>query len=388
VSIAERYVELALRLGRHVDGLVDGYHGPPALQSAVDAEPLREAQELREDAQVLLAELEASDYEPQRRRWLAGQLGGLECVAQMAAGEEVPWREAVRRCYGIEVEPVPEERFAAAHARLDAVLAGNGDVAERLRRWHASQEVPGERLLEIAAVLVDELRPEANRIVALPEGEELALEPVTAQPWLAYNWYLGGLRSRIEIVTDLPVRSYYLAALVAHECYPGHHTEHACKEAHLVRGRGWPEASILLIHTPECLVSEGIAQHALEAAFGEEWPARVAAILHPRGIPFDAETAPVVLEVLHEFEHVDVNVALHVAEDGLSTEEAVSYHRRWGLAEEERARKKVGFDTHPVWGIYVPTYAYGHELVRAYARRDAGGFARLLTEELTTADLL
>ncbi len=33
MTVAERYIELGLRLGRHVDGLVDSYYGPPELQS-------------------------------------------------------------------------------------------------------------------------------------------------------------------------------------------------------------------------------------------------------------------------------------------------------------------------------------------------------------------
>lgn len=40
------------------------------------------------------------------------------------------------------------------------------------------------------------------------------------------------------INVDLPVWSHRLPDLVAHELYPGHHTEHAWKEHALVRGRG------------------------------------------------------------------------------------------------------------------------------------------------------
>ena len=40
---------------------------------------------------------------------------------------------------------------------------------------------------------------------------------------------------------------------------PGHHLEHAWKEADLVDEAGRLEASILLINTPECLISEGLA---------------------------------------------------------------------------------------------------------------------------------
>ena len=46
-SVAERYLLLGLRLGRHVDGIVDAYCGPPELAEAVaSAEPVEpEAQQ-------------------------------------------------------------------------------------------------------------------------------------------------------------------------------------------------------------------------------------------------------------------------------------------------------------------------------------------------------
>ena len=36
MSGSERYLQLGLRLGRHVDGLVDAYYGPAELKSQVD----------------------------------------------------------------------------------------------------------------------------------------------------------------------------------------------------------------------------------------------------------------------------------------------------------------------------------------------------------------
>ena len=59
--------------------------------------------------------------------------------------------------------------------------------------------------------------------------------------------------------TDLPIRAPDLVHLAAHEAYPGHHLEHAWKEADLVERRGRLEASVLMINTPECLLSEGLA---------------------------------------------------------------------------------------------------------------------------------
>ena len=383
-TIPERYIQLGMRLGKHLDGLIDGYFGPPELKDAIDAEEPTAPEALGEEAAALLADVDGWDEDSQRRRWLAGQVEGLACVAELVAGREVAWRDAVRRCYGIEVEPAPEERFAAAHGQLDAALPGDGDLAERLQAWNRSQELQIEQVVPAFDALAERLRAETSKLVELPERERIDAVTVTDEPWSAYNWYLGDRKSRIEINTDLPSRSYVFAGLVAHEGYPGHHTEHACKEARLVQELGRIESSILLIHTPECLVAEGIAQNAIEQALGEDWFAQAAELLQPLGVPFDVDTARAVEHVYHELDDVPSNVAYFVAEEGWSEEEAVAYHQRWTLAEEHRARKSVAFATHPVWGIYVPTYAHGYLLVKSSGLP----FRTLLTEQVTTVDLL
>ena len=38
-SAVERYLLLGLRLGRHLDGIVDAYFGPQELAAAVEARP-------------------------------------------------------------------------------------------------------------------------------------------------------------------------------------------------------------------------------------------------------------------------------------------------------------------------------------------------------------
>ncbi|MEP6977016.1 MAG: DUF885 domain-containing protein [Thermoleophilia bacterium] len=383
-SIPERYVQLGLRLGKHLDELVDGYFGPPELKDEVDAEEPTAPEALGDEAAALLADVEGWDEDPQRQSWLAGQVTGLACVAELVSGRDVAWRDAVRRCYGLDIEPAPEERFAAAHEQLDAALPGDGDLAERLQAWNRSQEMPAEKVVPAFDVLAKQLRAETSKLVELPDGERIDAVTVTDEPWSAYNWYLGDCKSRIEINTDLPSRSYVFAGLVAHEGYPGHHTEHACKEARLVQELGRVESSILLIHTPECVVSEGIAQNALEQALGEDWFAQAAELLRPLGVAFDVDTARAVEHAYHELDDVPGNTAYFVAEEGWSEEQAVSYLQRWTLTEEHRARKSVAFATHPVWGIYVPTYAHGYRLVKSSRLP----FSTLLTEQVTTVDLL
>ena len=69
-SVAERYLLLGLRLGKHIDGLVDGYYGPPELQANVDTEEPMPPDALLEEARALGADAE-NEEDAQRRRWLA-----------------------------------------------------------------------------------------------------------------------------------------------------------------------------------------------------------------------------------------------------------------------------------------------------------------------------
>ena len=54
---AERYLELGLRLGKHVGGLVDAYYGPAEIKEQVDAEEAIDPAQLAADADALECEL-------------------------------------------------------------------------------------------------------------------------------------------------------------------------------------------------------------------------------------------------------------------------------------------------------------------------------------------
>src|SRR5215213_7691399 len=80
-SVVERYLRLGLQLGRHVEGIVDAYYGPPELAAAVDAEPPVAPRALVSAAELLLYELEFE------HGWLGDQVGGLRTYARVLAGE-------------------------------------------------------------------------------------------------------------------------------------------------------------------------------------------------------------------------------------------------------------------------------------------------------------
>src|SRR5262249_42235229 len=140
--------------------------------------------------------------------------------------------------------------------------------------------------------------------------------------------------------------------------------------------------------SPECLVSEGIAEVAVEEAWGERWAEVAALLLEPLGVPFDVPVVAELDSVYRMQRAVEINVAYSLNERGWTAEHAASYHSRRALSTAERAEKAVAFCGHALWSAYVPTYLYGYRLVRPFVDRAEGNFRRLLTEQLTTADLL
>ena len=387
-----RYLELGLALGRHVDGLVDAYTGPPALAAEVAARPPAAPARLVGAARTLLAELQAdAELEAGRRHWMAAQVKGLLTTAQRLAGVPLGYADEVEACYGVRPRMVPEEVLAGAHRRLDAVLPGTGGLAVRYAAWRESQVVPVDRLGAAVGSLAEDLRERTRRSFGLPDDERVDVELVTGQPWAGFNYYLGGLRSRVAINVDLPVLSPSLAHLVAHEAYPGHHTEHCRKEVGLVRGRRWMEETIFLVGTPQCLLAEGLADLGLEVVVPGGPAARAemaASHLHPLGIPFHTEVVAEVATAAEGLQGVRGNVALLLHGEGVGPEEAMAYAERWGLLPRPRAEKLVSFLTDATWRAYITCYVEGLPLCRRFVAGSPARFARLLTEQLTPERLL
>jgi hypothetical protein len=103
----ERYLRLGLQLGRHVEGIVDAYYGPPELAAAVDAEPPVDLRTLVAEAETLLDEFEDG--------WLRDQVIGLRTYAGVLAGKSVSYADEVKACYGVRPHYTDEAVFTAAH---------------------------------------------------------------------------------------------------------------------------------------------------------------------------------------------------------------------------------------------------------------------------------
>ena len=216
---------------------------------------------LVEDARALVEETDSS--------YLRAQLRGLEVVGRKLGGEDIGYADEVEGCYGLWPERVPEDRFEEAHRTLDEVLPPGGTLAERHQRWEDGDPVPAEKLETVLRAVGEALRASTRKEFGLPEGETFELELVNGKHWYAFNDYRGGLRSRMEVNTDLPISAGSVVALVTHELYPGHHTERVWKEELLYLREGKLEESVLVYGTPQSVITEGIAVLAVDYVVNE-----------------------------------------------------------------------------------------------------------------------
>jgi hypothetical protein len=385
VDVLERYLVLGLRLGRHIDGFVDAYYGPSELKEQVDAEATADPSALAHEAAALTDAL-AFDEE-HRNLFLRAQLAGCETTARRLAGEPISWADEVEQCYGVRPEPVAEERFAQAHEKLDAALVGGGTLAERYRAWLETQVVDPAVVASAAHAFEADLRERTRSLFGLPEDESVLFETVEDEPWSGFNYYLGERQSRVVINTDLPVHSFHIPDLVAHEMYPGHHTEHVWKETLLVDGEGKLEEAIFLTGTPQAIISEGIATMALEMAHGDEADVIATEVYASFEAPYDAEVVPAVRAFRAGIDALSVNAAHLLHEEGRPPTEVRAYLERWSLLPPERVQKSLEFLTHPTWRAYVSSYSTGYELCNAFVAGDPARYRTLLTTQLTTTDL-
>ncbi|MDQ3576040.1 MAG: DUF885 family protein [Actinomycetota bacterium] len=389
MDLITEYLLLGLRFDRLEAGFVDAYTGDPALRAQVENEAAPHPAQLRARARELLAELDASGLDPVRVDFLRAQLTGLECSATVMSAEPVGFVEEVAAYFDVHIQLGDETRYEAAHSELDALLPGNGALAQRYADYRQADECPRDRLEEVVLAMSSRLRDHVRATYVLPPGETVSYDVVTDKPWSGFNYYRGEFHSDVAINADLPHRLTQLPHLVAHESYPGHHTEHCRKEAGLVVRDQHREHTIFLVNTPECLMAEGLADLGVKVTVGEGWGAWTEEILRDLGLAADGELAQRVAKAAAPLNDVRQDAAIMLHDKHSDQEKVTDYLQRWSLASRERAQQSLRFLTDPLWRAYTSTYVEGHRLLSRWldARPDGepveSRFGRLLDEPLT-----
>lgn len=391
-ELIREYLLLGLRFDRIEQGYVDAFTGDPALRRVVEDEPAPDPAALARQADRLIAALPGGLESP-RADYLRAHLRALACAGRKFAGHQVGFVEEVHDYFDVTIAKGDTDRYRQAHLRLDEALGGTGPLADRMADYRRAEEIPPERLEAAIHAFSSALRDRVRAQFPLPSAETVTYEVVSDKPWSGFNYYRGQYHSTVAVNADLKQLMSNLPRLVAHESYPGHHTEHCRKEAGLVSRLGQSEQTIFVVNTPQCLMAEGLADLALYVAVGPGWGAWAEEIYADLGLRFDGVRAEAVSEAAAALIDVRQDAALMLHDEHQDAEEVLEYLRRWLLVTDERARQSLRFLSSPLWRAYTSTYVEGYRLLRGWldARPDgvslAERFGRLLDEPLIPSAL-
>lgn len=396
VDFSREYLLLGLRIDKHVDGFVDSYYGPEELSLVVQQEEKKSPQSLLESVNNLIKALPDQGFEDERNHFLNKMLSAMKTTIEILSGEDIAYLEKVQRLFDIKPKKISESNFIAAVEQLDELYEGKGSLLERIELDRHKKIIPEENAEIVMIKALSIVREKTSKIFSkiLPTNESVEVKIVTNEPWSAYNWYLGNYQSRIDINLDLPLEWDQILSFASHEGYPGHHTERSVKEKVLYQDGNRFEHAIILILTPEAIISEGIANTGIEVIFPDEQRRMEIELENFSPNPTDISIEVLVnrWKCMNELSFkISGNLAIQAHVDGWTDEEIFDYCTRQLNVPytKERLHQWMKFIRNPLWAPYIFTYSYGEALIkRKFGEKPSSqDFSHLLTKPILPSDL-
>ncbi|MFW9903669.1 MAG: hypothetical protein ACFFFH_05010 [Candidatus Thorarchaeota archaeon] len=394
-DFSREYLLLGLRINKHIEGFVDSYYGPEELSSIVQKEEKKSPKNLLETINKLIQALPDQSLIDERYRFISKSLSAMKTTIEILLGETIHYLERVYRLFDIRPEKTSESHLVDIVEQLDELYDGKGSLIERIEAEREKKTISSENadLIMLKALSITRDKTSETFSELLPIDENVEIQVVTNEPWSAYNWYLGNYKSRIDVNTDLPLEWDQILSFASHEGYPGHHTEHSVKEKCLYVDENRFEHAILLILTPEAVISEGIANTGLDVIFPDKKRRMEIEIENFR--QNHSDTSPEVLikrvKCLNELINLSGNLAIYAHVDGWTDDEIFDYcSRELNIPyTKERLHQWMKFIRNPLWAPYIFTYQYGEALIRRKfgEKPSPKDFSSLLTQPILPSDL-
>jgi len=228
----------------------------------------------------LIKQLGAQGYNKERERYLEKLLVAMKTSIEGLIGSEISIKDQFIKLYDIDLQPAKEAELNNLKEEYEEAYNGSGSLKERMNKLRITRKVPESKAFKFFKKAVDITEKQTKKLFIdlLPKNENIIIDVVKSNEkvkWNCYNWYLGNFFSRIEVN---PTYQMYWTAFLSyssHEAYPGHHTEFAVKEERLYRKLNQFEHSLLILHSPKLVISEGIADKALSVLFSNQEVAEI-----------------------------------------------------------------------------------------------------------------
>ena len=392
-DFAIKYLCLGLRTNKHIDGYVEHYYGPPKLKKMVDMEEKCSPIILLKDCRALIAQLPKQGFEKKRYNFLDKTLTAIETTLKTLNGEKIPYLEQVEKLFDFKPILYDDNFFYSLTSKAEELYKGEGPLSERIKRYAKQRTIPPDLLKSVFmnALHIAQKRTKQFFPNLLPDNEEVEIVEVEDQSWPLYCWYQGNYASKIEINISTFHYWTYLLNNACHEGYPGHHTERIVRENLLYRTKGYFESSILLIYSPEMVISEGIGVTAVNVLFDHTERAQILLEkIHPNPkIEDTLETLTKQSEVREGFRRFESNLAYHKYVHKWSDDKLIKYAKSFKIITDMAIKSILGFISNKLWAPYVFTYQGERLITEKFGNRPSPKhFRKLLIEQTLPSDLL
>ena len=393
------FLLLALRINKHIKGYVDFYFGPEKLRQIVDNESPTSPNKLLKDSITLIQQLGAQGYNNGRERYLEKLLTAMKTSIEILNGTEISIKDQFMKLYDVDLQPAKEAELDNLKEDFEDAYRGSGSLEERMNKLRIIRKVPESKVFKFfkKAVDITEKRTKELFVDLLPKNERIIIDVVKNDgskekvKWNCYNWYLGKYFSRIEVNPNYQMYWTVFLSYTSHEAYPGHHTEFVIKEERLYRELNQFEHSILILHSPKLVISEGIANKAISILFSNQ---EVAEIGLNEFCSDPSKEVP-----LEELELQDIikakiplfwyNFAYHALVDRYHEKELMRYGKNFEIFTKEDLITEIERMSTPVYSNNAFMYYIGNNILQSYGDVPSlKDFQNLLVNPILPSDLI
>ena len=311
-------------------------------------------------------------YDKKRERYLEKMLTAMRTSIEILNGIEIPIKEQFLRLYDVVLQPIKEAELDNLKEEFNAVYGGPGSLEKRMNDLRIRRTVPEGKVFELfkKALNITRSRTKELFVDLLPENEHVNIELVqnnntNKAKWTYYNWYMGNLSSRVEVNPNYNMYWTLFLPAAAHEGYPGHHTEFIVKEQRLYRELNQFEHSILLLNSPKLIISEGLANTAVNMLFNYREQAEIS--LREFCLDSSKESSIEVLiaqsKVKGKLTLFGYNFAYRALIDGWSEEKLIRYATSFEILSQENIKNRIKLFFNPIHSTTTFSYNIGSKLI-------------------------
>ena len=396
-KFGEEFLLLALRIDKHIPRYVDFYFGPEKLRQMVNNESITSPNKLLIDCKALIKQLGAQGYDKKRERYLEKMLTAMKASIELLIGVEMSIKDQFLKLYDVDLKPANESELDNLKEEYNEAYSGPGSLESRMSKLRITRKVPESNIYDFFKKALEIVKKKTEEFFAdiLPEDEYIKIVLADNNnkqiKWACYEWYLGDYTSRLEINPNFTMYWTVFLLFASHEGYPGHHTEFSIKEQKLYHELGQFEQSILILHSPKLIISEGIANTAISILFSSQEVVEISLREFCPDASKEYSIEDLVLQdkVKRKIPLFWYNFAYHALVDKYSYDKLMMYGKNVEMFGEESLRNEIKRLSNPTYSKNAFMYNLGIEAIeQKYGKSPtAKDFRNLLINPILPSEL-